>query len=1102
MKDSQIKQLTTYFQEDFLNLIEKERFYIPESARAYFVACAPELIRKKIIFVPTSGSLLEDYFYEAKSFFNGHIFMFPDFEVLPHEKAKIESALQSKRIEFLNSIKQETEPFLAFVHPFAFLRKFPPLAEYQPTKVVLRVGEIHPFEDLIDELERMGYERVDVCEHEGTFALRGGLLDIFPAESESPYRIEFFGDEITDIREFDIVSQTSINKIGSIEIGWRSDTPRINTENLNDEIANQILKLKSDGYSLSGYWPLIFERLESLKDYLLNEEYLFVFENLEKLEHEIINYYQQLKDPVESGFAVTSDSERYFVSAEEIIEFLYSTNHIEIGVLKGSSEEIVFEEIEKRALRDRMLFYEYLKGLEEIVVIKGADLNQDRVENSVRKSVEKLNIRYSIIPGYLRSGFILRSKAVGFVPAFFFTGGQVMMKSRKQIRVKGEKFFDLKPSDLVVHPRYGIGRYEGIEKQVIDEFLREYVVIEYADGRIKIPLEQADVITKYYGEEEKVQLDRIGSNEWQKAKQKAQRSARKLAFDLLKVYAKRSLIRRKPYDITNPWIYEFESLFPYEETLDQAAAINDIYMDMASEYPMERLIIGDVGYGKTEVAMRASFVAVVNGKQVIVMAPTTVLSEQHFSNWKDRFQHFPVTIGYLSRFQSPAQRKRTIEEFNLGKIDILIGTHAVLSKEIDLNNVSLVIIDEEHRFGVNQKEIFKARKPEIDILMLSATPIPRSLQIALSGLRPISLIETPPPGRLPVVTHVGEFDEILVLNALKREIERNGQALYVHNDISKLPQLTQYFSSKLENARVAFAHGQMPEKQLEKTMLEFWEGKYDILVCTTIIESGLDMPNVNTLVVDGAEKLGLAQAYQLRGRVGRSYRQAYAYFLTRKSFLTEREEKRLRALLEMSGWGSGYRLALRDLEIRGAGNLLGAEQHGHMVRVGIGYFLELLKQEVEMLKTGKKETKPKELSIDLPIDIHIPDDYIDSLRVKYEIYHRAAQLKTKEQMEELKNEIRDRFGELPKSVKNLIKYGLVRNLAKEAGINFIKYGDGILTFRGKIPASVLIREIEELKDARGTLNQVSKEITRKEILSFLINVFAGIISKIKLEGSN
>lgn len=1088
--------------KDLGEVLKAGRLYLPEPARGFFLAVLAKKLGRKVVFIPSSGSLLEDYFYEIKTFFEGSLLEFPDFESLPHEKARVFSPGQVKRIEFLKHFSSLTPPAAGIIHPMALLRRFPPAKLYEPSELILRRNDEFAFDALIEKLLGMGYEKTEVCEREGTFAVRGGLIDIFPSGSNYPVRLEFFGDEIEDLREFDPVSQVSVGRIEEVRIGWNVDTPLV-LRDLPPEVSSDFELFKQEKLSLAAFWPFLFDELEDLPSHLQKEDALFVFENLERLEREITSFYEQVKGAIEAGFTPTRRVEDYLLNPEDVLAFLYERDYLEIGRPEGSSVNQIFEEVEKRAAVDRVLFYEYLKNADRVLVVVGSDFNPDRVLNSVRKVTSKVNVAFDLIEGYIRGGFFLKKDRLLVLPAFFFTGGQVMMKTKKAVRIRGEEFLDLSPGDIVVHPRYGIGRYTGLEKEVRDGVLREYLVIQYRDGKIKLPLEQAEIITRYIGEEEeKVELDRLGSGEWKRAKQKARQSARKLAFDLIKVYAKRSIVRRKPYDITNPWIYEFESLFPYEETLDQAAAVNDVYMDMASEFPMERLIIGDVGYGKTEVAMRAAFVAVVNNRQVIVVAPTTVLAEQHYKTWLERFQHFPISIGFVSRFQSPKKRRKIIDDFNLGKIDILIGTHAVFSRRLSVDGVGLVIIDEEHRFGVNQKEYFKARKPDVDLLYLSATPIPRTLQLALSGLKPISLIETPPPGRLPVITHIGEFDELLVLSALRRELERGGQALYVCNNIPRLPVIADYLGKKIKEARIACAHGQLPEKQLEKIMVDFWEGKYDILVSTTIIESGLDMPNVNTIIVEDVEKLGLAQAYQLRGRVGRSYRQAYAYFLTRKSLLTEKEEKRLRALLELSGWGSGYRLALRDLEIRGVGNLLGPEQHGHMVRIGLGYFLELLREEVERLKTGIRERKIGDLTVDLPVDIHIPDGYVNSLKIKFEIYRRAAQLGNREALEILKRELEDRFGPPPQTVINLLEYGLMRNLARKAGITYIKYVDGTLTFRGEIPAKTLMEEIPLLRNARGVLNQVSLEIGTNEILRFLSDVFAAIISKIKFGGSH
>jgi transcription-repair coupling factor (superfamily II helicase) len=931
--------------------------------------------------------------------------------------------------------------------------------------------------------------------------VRGGIVDVFPAESQFPVRIEFFGDEIDDIREYDPESQISIRKLKKAVIGWNTDTPLAENELKSSELKEKFEDYKREGFSLSPFWPLLFTRLTGLLENLSEKDVLIIVENFTKLEEQLKQYLEEVSNAVCSGFTPVSDVNSYFFNLDEVLSSLVNSGYIEIGKPVGRSAETPIIEIDRKTAGDRFLLGEFFKKSKRIFIVYGSDLNPEKLKRTAERYTEDSDVPVRFLPGYMRNGFFLKNEEILVVPAHFVTGAHIMLFEKKPVRVRVGETFDLSPGDLVVHPKYGIGRFEGISKELREGSIRELLVIEYRDGQIKIPVMMAESLTRYLGDEENVELDRISSPEWKKAREKAQKSARKLAFNLVSVYARRTLVRRKPYDVSNPWIFEFESLFPYDETLDQAAAINDVYQDMASEYPMERLIIGDVGYGKTEVAMRASFAAVVNARKVIVMAPTTVLAEQHYRNWVERFEHFPVEIRFISRFQSPQERKRIIEEFNEGKIDVLIGTHAVLSRSIDLRDVGLVIVDEEHRFGVNQKEIFKARKPEIDVLMLSATPIPRTLQMALTGIKPVSLIETPPPGRLPVVTHIGEYDETLVINAVKRELERDGQSIYVCNDIERLPSIASFIQQRISDAKVAVAHGQMPEKRLEKTMVDFWEGKHDVLVSTTIIESGLDMPNVNTIIVEGVERLGLAQAYQLKGRVGRSYRQAFAYFLFSRKVLTEKEEKRLKALLELSGWGGGYRLALKDLEIRGAGNLLGPEQHGHMMRVGVNYFMEMIRTEIEKIKTGKEEARPKELTIEIPVNIYIPDSYISSLKLKYEVYRKAAFLKSMQELKNLRSELQDRFGEPPKEVDSLLYYGLIRNLAKKARINTIRFVDGTLTLRSDGPGEKLVKSSRLLKGAQARMNAVQVKVKKQELLRFLYSVLVDIISKTNIEGS-
>lgn len=1076
-------------------LLEGEVPPLPEESIS-FVLALMAWQRPGIIFVPASDYRSLDYASEIVTFLGeDRTVEFPDFESLPHEHLKVVFSGQGKRLRFLTCL-QEKNFAAAVVHPTALIRKFPPLDAYQPAFIRVKKGEEAGFEYLVDTLVKLGFRREELTDYPGSFSVRGGIIDVYPSSLSLPVRIEFFGDEVESLRSFDVESQLSVEQIDEVVIGWETDTPVSPgmMEALEaDELRSNVEELLNEGKSISGYWPLLFNRLVSLPELLAGSGHLVVFEDFKKTSRELSVFYSEVRMAVESGAAPSRNMDECFVRPEEALRKLIQHDFIDLSETSQAAP-VPFESVSRELMREPGMMDRLLGQTVRIFVFCGADQKPEKVKRSVDKLTEGRNIEVRVTDGYLRGGFRFAPEETLFLPASFITGSQVVVPYRRKVRFERNVELQLEEGDLVVHRKYGIGRFSGLVRETRDGIIRELIVIEYADGRLKIPLEQADRITRYTGDEDAVQLDRLDSNDWKKARERARRSARKLAFDLIRVYAKRTLVKRRPYDVTNPWVYEFEGMFPYEETLDQAAAINDVYSDMSDEFPMERLVVGDVGFGKTEVAMRAAFVAVLSGRQVLVLCPTTVLAEQHYQTWSDRFRHFPVKIAMVSRFIRPAERRRVIEDYNRGKIDILIGTHALLREDIFLDNTGLAVIDEEHRFGVNQKEKFKARKPDIDLLYLSATPIPRTLQLALSGVRKISLIETPPPGRLPVVTFIGEFDRSLVETAIRRELERDGQALVVHNRINELSDHAALIKSMVPEAAVAVAHGQMGERKLEKIILDYWSGKIDVLVTTTIIESGVDMPNVNTLVVSDSERLGLAQAYQLRGRIGRSYRQAYAYFLTRKEFLTEKEEKRLKALAELSGLGAGFRLALRDLEIRGAGNLLGPEQHGHMVRVGLGYFLEMLKEEVEALRGLPVENLAREVSIDLPVDVFIPDSYINTWNIKYEIYRKASLINNLADFERLKSELEDRFGTPPEQVINLMKLGWIRNLALKTGVTSVKWKNGYVELRGGILKEEPVQTLPAFEDARWRLNSLKIKTEKGVVLDFLLELFADIIS--------
>jgi transcription-repair coupling factor (superfamily II helicase) len=682
----------------------------------------------------------------------------------------------------------------------------------------------------------------------------------------------------------------------------------------------------------------------------------------------------------------------------------------------------------------------------------------------------------------------------------------VQQKSKESVRGRAiADISDLKISDFVVHSTHGIAIYGGLKRREIAGIVRDYALLEYAGtDRLFVPIEQLDRITKYIGTagEEPV-VSRLGGTEWLKAKRKAKVSAKKAAYDLLSLYAERSKVKGTAFSQDSPWQKELEDAFPYQETPDQLVAIEDVKKDMEEAKPMDRLICGDVGYGKTEVAVRAAFKAIVDGKQVMVLVPTTILAQQHYTTFSERLSLFPVTVEMVSRFKSPAQQKDAVARFNTGKVDILIGTHRLLQQDIKPFNLGLVVIDEEQRFGVNDKEKLRNFKKSVDVLTLSATPIPRTLQMSIAGVRDMSVIETPPEDRHPIITHVGRYDEEMVVQAVRRELGRDGQIYYVHNRVETIDRVATRLQALVPEARVAVAHGQMSEHQLEKIMLGFLEKKYDILVCTTIIESGIDIPSVNTLIVDMAENLGLAQLYQLRGRVGRSDQRAYAYFFfSPQRLLTIQAFERLKTISEFTELGSGMKIALRDLEIRGAGNLLGAEQHGHMSAIGFELYCQMLREAIEELE-GKPVLEPVEIRVDLPVNAYLPDAYIIEESLRIETYKRIIMARNVSDIEQISLELKDRFGIPPEPVNTLLDIARLRLLSRRLGITEIAYQSG----RTRISSLRLTKQQEMvLSSSYNNLSfhsqrqyLIATKLEPSQIITFLLALFDDIIGALTTE---
>ncbi|MBC7327479.1 transcription-repair coupling factor [bacterium] len=900
-------------------------------------------------------------------------------------------------------------------------------------------GEELYFEELLRKLVDFGYERVDLVEAPGEFAVRGGIIDVFPPHLRYPLRFVFFGDVVEELRLFDPSTQRSYEKIEKEKIFALND---------------------------SGKGTTITQLIDSYPKLLLN-----IFPQ---------------------DFRIEGDGVLFITpqSPETNLEVLSPPSY------RGQFNLLLEDVLARDAVGwTQVLCTRKGYGVVNILREKGVKVKELQSYNDV---LEEGWVNY--LPLSLRGGFQIPHKK------FLLLTDEELVGIKKPWRPKSvfsprevaklSSITDMQIGDLIVHPRHGIGAFRGIFPLEVQGVKKDYICLEYAGGtKLYLPIDEVNLLQRYIGESNPP-LSRLGSGEWEKARRKAKESALKLAKELIKVYAQREIERGIAFSPDTPWQAELEAYFPYEETEDQRRAIEEVKRDMESPKPMERLICGDVGFGKTEVALRAAFKAVMDGYQVAILVPTTVLAQQHYTVFKERLAPFPVRVEVLSRFISRASQKSIIEDIAKGSVDIVIGTHRLLSKDVKFKNLGLLIIDEEQRFGVLQKEALKKVKTKIDVLVLTATPIPRTLNMALNNIMSISTISEPPEGRLPIKTLVVRKDDKVIMEAIRRELARGGQCFYVHNRIEDIYEEAQRIKGLCPNARVKVAHGDMSEKELEKTMMDFYDGKIDVLVATTIIENGLDVPNANTIIIDDAPSFGLGQLYQLRGRVGRSYRQAYAYLLyDPKQLKTKEAKERLQAIEEFSHLGSGLRLALRDLEIRGAGNILGPQQHGHIQAVGFDMYISLLQEAIAELRGTKLEEEDTSLpSVDLPVTVFIPDEYILSPAIRLDFYKRIANCRNEEELRDLEEEMKDRFGELPAETRNLFRVMYLRILAKKAGLNSIihRRGKVYMTFSKKIDKKKLrklgggrVAEEKIILDVRGLAEQ--------KLLKYLENTLSKLI---------
>ena len=943
---------------------------------------------------------------------------------------------------------------------------------------------------LPQKLVTIGYERVDTVEVRGQYAVRGGIIDIFSVNSDYAVRMELFDDEIDSIRKIDTLTQRSTQQLDSIKIipareiiyqvdkieaivGRMEDDLKIHGRNRTDsalvqQIRADIEKINNDYYfpGMDRYIPYIIDNPSDITDYLDDNVVVFIDESLrfkQRIGNVLLEHYESCKTLLEKSMILPKCQEILF-NFEDIsirldrrkVVYLNSIAADEYNLRNGRTFNITSKSIGSYQGHIDLLTDDIRSWKEKgrkIIILSGTRGRGERLTETLR--TEGLESAYSescssiILPGQiivthgsLNKGFEYPS--IGLV---VISDREVFGQDRKPkkalSRHKGNKiglFTDLNLGDYVVHQSHGIGQYVGIEKLVVDTVKRDYIKIKYQDsGYLYIPTNQLDLIQKYIGSEGKApKLNKLGGSDWIKTKKRVKESLKELAEELLKLYAQRQSLKGFTYSKDTVWQSQFEELFPYEETDDQLRCIDEVKADMESGKTMDRLLCGDVGYGKTEVAIRAIFKAVMDGKQVAYLVPTTILAQQHYNNFKVRMKDFPMSVDVISRFRTQAEQKKILKDVRTGNIDILIGTHRLLQKDIHFKDMGLLVIDEEQRFGVTHKESLKNLKPNIDVLTLTATPIPRTLHMSLVGIRDISVIEDPPEERYPVQTYVMEYNQDVVKDAIIRELGRKGQVFYLYNRVRSIDLKAAEILALVPEARIAVAHGQMNERQLEDIMFDFVNGEYDVLVCTTIIESGLDMPNVNTIVVEDADRMGLAQLYQLRGRVGRSNRLAYAYVTYKKDkVVSEIAEKRLQAIKEFTEFGSGFKIAMRDMEIRGAGNLLGPEQHGHMESVGYDMYCKLLNEAVRELKGEQLRPEEIEISIDIDISAYISDEYIDIESQKIEMYKKIASIEDEKDVIDIQDEFIDRYGDIPEPVKNLISIAYIKVLARDTGFSAI-----------------------------------------------------------------
>ncbi len=1015
-------------------------------AKAHFAACVCKDLDVQGVYVADSDYEAKRVADELMYYLGDGIYYYPSKELEFYKADAKSNELLNQRLEIIEKLAfGKRNSTITVMSLDALLQFTVDLNSYKESMLSLSVGDEIPFEKLAKKLVDLGYTREDTVEGKGQFAIRGGIADIFGPSMENPVRIEFFGDEIDSIRLFDVFTQVSVENITQVSIGPANDgfmAKNRETSVLEYFNDNAIIFFDEPQKISERYEGLKWDIEETIKA-LAEDNENFIFK--EKYIHDYYDVLRELLKYEFIGFFELPFPCRDYKPMAEI--------NVTVGDLGKSFGE-----------RER--FYEELKDFQKsgytIIFSVNTDAREKLCEDlaaqgfKINETDKLLKTKINFADGGLSRGFYYEEEKIAIFGSEEIFGKAPKKKGKRKKLDSASKirdFNDLDIGDYVVHHTHGIGQYLGLDTLEVEGQRHDYLKIKYnGDDFLYVPTSQLDILQKYVGKEGTIRLNRMGGADFARQKKKVKASTEKLARELVALYAARQQAQGFAYSPDTEWQKSFEEAFPYVETDDQLISIAEIKKDMESNRPMDRLLCGDVGYGKTEVALRAAFKAVMDSKQVAVLAPTTVLVMQHFNTFCERMKKYPIRVAEISRFKTKKEQTQIIKQLKSGEIDVIIGTHRLLGQDIEFKDLGLLVVDEEQRFGVKHKERIKELKNNVDVLTLSATPIPRTLHMSMINIRDMSVLTEPPENRFPVRTIVMEKNDAVIHDAIRRELSRGGQVYYIHNRIASIEMTAKKLRDVFPDANIAFAHGAMDEDTLERIMMDMSEGTIDVLVCTTIIETGLDIPNVNTIIIEDANRMGLSQLYQLKGRVGRSSRRAFAYFTYRPDkVLNEVAAKRLRAIKEFTEFGSGFKIAMRDLEIRGAGNILGAEQHGHIDTVGYDMYCELLAQSVSEL-TGEVPKESWQPNIDINIEAYIPPNYIKNHSTRLDIYKKIASIENDEDKLEVEGEICDRFGDLPKAVESLIKIAEIKYLAKDTSISEVTIKDGniVCYFRGEM----------------------------------------------------